>query len=229
MKKNRQPIFTLGLFLALVFPLVQAADKQLPEYSKEGLRLVPDSRMAAVYAKPGVDLAAFRKVKLMNPFVAFKEGWERDQRSNTTSAYRVTSSDVERIKKDLANEFKLVFTEVLEEGGYPVVDAAADNVLVLRPAIIDLNVNAPETARSGSTMAYVDSVGEMTLYLELYDAVSEELIAKAMDRKVDPANKTYYTWNHTVSNQEVADRILRGWAGILLKALDEARAVPAKH
>lgn len=229
MKKNIQAIFTLGLYFVLVLPLVQAADKQLPEYSEEGLRLVPDSRMAAVYAKPGVDLAAFSKVKLMNPFVAFKEGWERDQRSNTSSAYRVTSSDVERIKKDLANEFRLVFTEVLEQGGYAVVDAVADSVLVLRPAIIDLNVNAPKTARSGPAMAYVDSVGEMTLYLELYDAATGELIAKALDRKVDPANKTYYTWNHTVSNKEVADQILRGWAGILLKALDEARAVPARH
>lgn len=225
MKKIIQAILVLGLTICFA----QASGKQLPEYSEEGLRLVPDSRMAAVYAKPGVDLAAYSQVNVMNPFVAFEEGWERDQRSNTTSAYRVTSSDIERIKKDLANEFRRVFTDVLENGGYAVVDTVADNVLVLRPAIIDLDVKAPKTARSGPAMAYVDSVGEMTLYLELYDAVTEELIAKALDRKVDPANKTYYTWNHTVSNQQVADQILRGWAGILLKALDEARAVPAKH
>jgi hypothetical protein len=135
---------------------------------------------------------------------------------------RVTSSDVEKIKQRLADEFRTVFTESLKEGGYPVVDQAADDVLLLRPAIINLDVNAPDIPRAGRSQTYTDSAGEMTLYIELYDSVTGDLIAKAVDRRID-RNNGYYTWSNSVTNRAAADRILKGWAEILITALNEAK------
>ena len=106
---------------------------------------------------------------------------------------------------------------------YEVVDEAGPDVLLVRPAIINLDVNAPEKMTAGMSKVYVESAGEMTLYVELYDSVTGDLIAKALDRKMDRRNTGFYTWANSATNKAAAVRILRGWANILLAALNEAR------
>jgi hypothetical protein len=131
---------------------------------------------------------------------------------------------MEKIKKALAEEFDGVFREALEKGGYKVVDENADDVLLVRPAIINLDVNAPDTPRAGMSRTYTSSAGEMTLYIELYDSVTGDLLAKALDRRVDNAGGSgYYTWTNSVTNRSAGRRILNGWAAILLDALNEAK------
>ena len=52
---------------------------------------------------------------------------------------------MDRIKKEISSEFQRIFKrELQEEGGYTVVDTGARDVLVLRPAIINLDVSAPD-------------------------------------------------------------------------------------
>jgi hypothetical protein len=95
-------------------------------------------------------------------------------------------------------------------------------VLLVRPAIVNLDVTAPDTARAGRSRTYIDSAGEMTLYIELYDSVTGDLFAKAIDRQAD-RNSGYYTWANRTTNKVAADRILKGWAEILLNVLKEAK------
>ena len=199
-----------------------AKETELPEVTEDGLHRVPDSRMAIVYAEPGADLSMYQKVQLLDAYVAFKKNWERNQRSSSALPLSITSRDMERIKSTLSEGFRSVFTRVLEDGGYPVVDVAGDDVLLVRPAIINLDVTAPDLRRTGRVEAYADSAGEMTLYCELYDSVTGDLIAKAIDRKSD-RNSGYYTWTNAATNKAAANRILKGWAEILLNALNEAR------
>jgi len=216
-----------ALTLLLVAAPVLAKKEELPEVTEDGLHRVPDSRMAIVYAKPGADLSGYESVQLLEAYVAFKKNWEREQRTKSADPLRVTSKDIEEIKGKLAEELHVVFKEVLEGGGYPVVDQAGDTVLLVRPAIINLDVNAPDTMSAGRSRTYTDSAGEMTLYIELYDSVTGDLIAKAMDRKADRNNAGFYTWANSATNKANADRILKGWANILLAALNEARKQPA--
>jgi hypothetical protein len=123
----------------------------------------------------------------------------------------------------MSEEFRVVFTEVLEDGGYPVVEEAGDDVLLIRPAIVDLNPNAPDINRAGMTKTYVRSAGDMTLYVELYDSQTGDMLAKALDKRADGRNSDYYTWANSASNKAAADRILKGWANILLEALNAAK------
>ena len=214
------PIVALSLVIA---PPLLAKKQELPEVTEDGLHRVPDSKMAIVYAEPGADLAQYQRIQLLSAYVAFKKNWARDQRSRSGQSFRATDRDIEKIKTDLANEFDEVFRKVLEDGGYQVVDEAADDVLLVRPAIINLDVNAPDTPASGRSYTMTQSAGEMTLYIELYDSVTSDLIAKALDRKVDNARTGFYTWSNSVTNRAAADRILNGWAEILRDALDEAK------
>ena len=221
----KQPMIprALGAFLlATVTALAFAKEPALPDITEDGLHRVPDSKMAVVFADPEADLSGYGKVQLLDAYVAFKKNWARDHRSRSTSALSVTSRDMENIKNRLSEEFRAVFTGVLENGGYPVVDTAGDDVLLVRPAIVNLDVTAPDVPRAGRVESYTDSAGEMTLYCELYDSVTGDLIAKAIDRRAD-RHSGFYTWTNAATNKAAADRILKGWAEILLNALNEAR------
>jgi len=219
---------SFSLLLIAIFSLfatsgAYAKKQELPDVTVDGLHRVPDSKLAIVYAEPGADLAPYKRVQLLDAYVAFKKNWERDQRTKSASSFRVTSKDVENIKNNLATEFQTVFKEALEEAGYEVTDESGEDIMIVRPAIINLDVNAPDTPHAGRTNTYTSSAGEMTLYIELYDSITGDIIAKALDRKIDRANAGFYTWTNSVTNRAAAMRILKGWAKILVDALNEAK------
>ena len=219
------------LMLALtlvVFSLSSLAKEQeWPEITEDGLQRVHDARLAVVYITPGADLGVYGKVMISEPSVAFKKNWDRDMRSRSASKLSTSSRvNTTKIRKDLAQEFETVFTDKLSSGGYDVVTEAGDDVLLISPAIVNLDINAPQTSGAGRTNQYVRSAGEMTLYLELYDSVTGDLIAKALDRQVDREHNEVMTWANSSTNKAAAERILNGWADILLEALNEARAYP---
>lgn len=197
--------------------------KNVPEYTVEGLKLVPDSKnIALVWAKPGADLAQYDRIYMLDPYVAFKKNWQRDH--NRDSMTRVRTNDMERIKKAVKELFIEVFTEELEKGGYKLTTDRAVDVLVVRPAVIDLDVNAPDIMTSGRSTTLTDSAGSMTLYLELYDAETEDLLAKAMDAKADRGSNIMQ-WASRPSNRAAGKRMMRPWALALVNGLDEARDV----
>lgn len=222
---KHQNVFTLiclALLLSFSTALLAKKDVELPEVTEDGLVRVPDSRMAVVYVDPEASLEPYAKVMLLEAYVAFKKNWRRDQNSSSVSRIGVTSNDMERIKTQMAKEFNEVFSETLEKGGYPVVEQAGEDVLLIRPAIVDLNPTAPDTMKSGMSRTYTQSAGDMSLYIELYDSQTGDIIAKALDKRVDGRHDGYYSWANPASNRHAAKKILSGWAEILLDALNEA-------
>lgn len=196
------------------------AGDEPPEISHDGLHLIPDTEAAAVWAKPGLDLSAYGKVMILDAYVAFRKNWARDK--NRSSVHKVHSRDVERIKRDVAELFHETFVEVLsEKDGYPVVDAAGDDVLLLRPAIIDLDVNAPDVSTTGRSYTFAASAGAATLYLELYDSVSGEILARAVDRKAANHPGDIMRWSNKMTNRAEGKRVLSGWARLLRARLDQ--------
>ena len=156
---------------------------------------------------------------ILDAYVAFKKGWASAQRR--TSVHRVTNHDVERMKRELAELFKEVFVEELEaKEGYPVVDTPDTDVLLLRPAIVDLDVTAPATGQPGRSYSFAASAGAATLYLELYDSVSGEILARAIDRKAARDRGGVMQWTNSVSNRSAAKQLLGDWARLLRASLD---------
>jgi len=216
----------LLLILSLIFlgttPMAGIAkDKnEIPEYTVEGLKLVPNTKnIALVWAEPGANLSQYDRVYLVEPFVAFKKNWKRDQ---NRGSIKVNSSDMERIKKNVADLFMEVFTEELTKGGYTLANERAEDVLIVKPAIIDLYVNAPDVRTAGRTNTFTTSAGSMTLYLELYDSETDDLLAKALDPRAD-RDAGYMQWQTKVANYTAAKRMMQPWAEALRKGLDEAR------
>jgi hypothetical protein len=200
---------------------VGASDQEgLPAISEEGLHLITDPQLAIVYADPEADLTVYSKVKLLDTYVAFRKNWKRDHNRSTGTFVR--DSDIERMRDKLAKEFTEEFTRVLEaDDGYPVVDENGPDVLLVRAAIIDLDSTAPDVRTAGRQEIYGYSAGAMTLYIEVYDSQTGDLLAKALDRRADHRSG-FMTWQNPATNSQAARRILRGWAQVLRDALDEA-------
>ena len=208
--------FAIGL--ASVQPVL--AKKNLPAVNDEGMELVKDSKTTTIYADPGADLSVYNRIWLQDATVAFKKNWQRDQ--NRSHSLKVRTEDMERIKLDVATLFRDVFTRELLDGGYELVDEAGDNVLSVVPAIVDLDVIAPDIQRTSRSDSFSESAGEMTLKLELFDSLTGDKIAKATDRKRD-YQRGYLEWRSSVSNRAVAKRFMTSWAKALRSALDDAK------
>jgi len=215
-------VFNLPLVIFLMaLGCLPAAAEALPEVTVDGLHHLKDTNLAVVYAQPGADLSQYHRIYLTDTYVAFKKNWQRSQRRS--GSHRVSASDMEKIKTELASLFRQVFTETLLEGGYELADERAEDVLIVKPAIINLYIVAPDVSASISR-TYTETAGEMTLYLELYDSLTDDLIAKALDRELD-RETGYFEWRNRSTNRAAARRILKVWADVLVEGLQEVRAI----
>jgi hypothetical protein len=125
-----------------------------------------------------------------------------------------------RIKADVASMFREVFTDVLEANdGFEVVDESDYDVLLLRPAIIDLDITAPDTNTAGSSRTFVASAGAATVYIELFDSVSGSIIGRAADRRA-ARNTGRMSWSNRVMNRAEGRRMMTVWAERLRTFLD---------
>jgi hypothetical protein len=220
MKRTTLSILAAAGMLVLAAPLV--AREKLPEKTEDGLVLQKDTKVAAVYLKPGASLEPYDKILLVDAYVAFKKNWQRDYNMDQVSiTARIKDSDIERIKKDVANEFRRVFTDELQKGGYEVVTEAAQDVMIVRPAIINLTVNAPDLNTPGMRAMVVTSAGSLTLYAELWDSVTNDKFAQVIDAQ-EAGGTGFAHRADRVSNKADLDRTLRHWADLLVKALDHA-------
>jgi hypothetical protein len=211
----------LVMGLALVaFAPAQGADAP-PQVSEDGLQLQPQKdKHRIVYIKPGATFTQYQRVAILDSLVEFEKDWQKDyNRSRVGLENKVSDKDVERMKAGLAAEFKKIFVDELQnKGGYQVVDTAAPDVLVLRPALLNVEVTAPDLMSASYGATVVRSAGQMTLYLELWDSTTNTLLARIMDAEED--NDAFAKQANRVTNTQAADRILRDWAHELRKRLD---------
>jgi Protein of unknown function (DUF3313) len=194
------------------------------EVLPNGLHLVSQTSQRLIYMRPGANFSKYTKVMILPCFVAMKPGWQQEYNSTVISLDDlVTDADVQSIKNILATQFQQVFTTELTQGGYPVVDKAAPNVLLLRPALLDVTVTQPDLTSANFSDAVVRSAGSAKLYLELWDPETKTILARVIDAQADQGIPAAQPQNF-VTNRAAADAILKKWADNLVKHLEAARA-----
>jgi hypothetical protein len=209
--------------LILVSSAGFAAPEPAPETTKDGLHLYKQTKERLAYVKPGATFTQYKKVALLDCYVEFSKDWVKDwNRDQRDPSRKIGESDLDRAKTALQKDFKKIFTEELQQDGrYQVVDSGGPDVLVLRPALINIQVNAPDLMTAGRSTTYVESAGAMTIYLELWDSASNTILARVVDGKVDP--RMYGQVSSSVSNRAAAERMMRSWADELRSRLDLVR------
>lgn len=185
------------------------AQDTLPQTTNDGLELT-DSRFVALYWRSGATLGQYRRVVLLDPLVQFRDNWLEDENRGRLASTLVTDDDMTRITEGISEEFLNVFTEELEDDdGYEIVNVAAADVLLLRPAILNLDTGADTF---GSARASAESTSlAMTLYLEFYDSATSTTIGRALDNKSRPD-----------TDRPAVRRIVRNWARNVRDMLENA-------
>ena len=225
-------LFLKSLFAVVLLALFSASavakKAALPETTKDGLHLKHQDKLGAVYTLPGASLSAYERIKLVDVYVAFEKNYQRDyNRDEMGIANRLTDDDMKKIKEKVASEFKRVFTKELEKGGYKVVDETGKDVMILRPAIINLQITAPEIAKMNMSRTIVRSSGSLTLYMELYDSVTSQKFAEVIDAE-ELGNDAFAHVANQGTNLMALDETLEKWARLLRKRLDEAHKATVK-
>lgn len=191
-----------------------------PAVSEEGLPRVPASRFDAVYLAGDFDPSSFGRFSVEPCAVTFRDHWLRDQNRKRGPRDRVTTANMRQIEEDMAARCRSVFAERLET----TVDGLEDGesaLLSVRPAIVDLDVAAPDILTPGRERSYTTSAGSMTLVLELVEASSGAVLGRVIDRRSAADTGRVYQATSS-SNMAEADRILRSWASRLVELLTKA-------
>lgn len=209
-----------GIITACVLGSSALAEEGADE-SFDGLVAVEKPQADQAFVRPGVDFSVYERFMILEPAVAFARDWQRDM-SRGPGGVRIRDADMERIQAGMAEIFLEVFTQELEQAGYAVVEEEGDDVMLLRPAIIDLRVNAPDVPSTARSRSYVTSAGSARLYIEFYDSVSGQILARAVDYK-RARDWGQFQWATSVSNRQEARKLVRRWATMLVQRLDEIR------
>jgi len=227
-KLIRTKIALISVLTVLVgsFATVQAADDDdwPPKVTSDGLKLVEGTKAAALWVKDGADFSEYHSVMIVEVGVGFVKNWRRDyNRDEISMQRRVSKSDAEKIKHRVADEFKAIFKQQLNLAGYIVFDydfkLADDDILVLRPAIMDLDVTAPDVDSASRGRTFTASAGAMTLYMEFYDSVTSSILGRVVDRQ-NARDTGMMQISSKVHNKAEADRMFRKWADLLIVKMD---------
>jgi hypothetical protein len=215
-------IVTLSLLATLLTLGCASTSETVPTTTPDGLDLVRSDKHSAVYAKPEAQLEIYDEFAIVPCEVAFRKNWQRDYNSShRSSGQQIKERDIDRIKRELGEECTTFFTDALsEEPSYNLVTEwqQGQDVLLVRPNIVNLNITSPDVSSPSMTRSYSASAGSMTLYLELIDAETSEVLVRAYDSKADP--DSFVNYANKITNRQAADRMLKNWATRLREAMD---------
>ena len=202
--------------VAAVLASNSASAAKLPE-TWDGLVQRKVKGIDAVYVRPDVDFSVYRNIVLDPVQVAFDRNW-KPNRVGSASA-RLSTSDIERIRGEMATAFRDIFAEELAAGGYDIVAKPLDDTLGVTAGLADVYITAPDTTSGGRTKTYTQSAGRMTLAMELRDGPTGQLLARVVDRHVD--DSSFAQWTTSVSNSAEFRRTIKDWARRLVQGLDK--------
>jgi hypothetical protein len=188
----------------------------------EGLQPVKSKQLDMVYARPGASLASYKKVMLDPVEVSFAKNWDPKR---TGSNLKLGAEERESIRAGVAKITQEQFARQLQaKNGYPIVNAAGPDVLRAKARVVNLYVNAPDAVgSSGRTRTYTLSAGEATLFLELFDSETGQILARVIDHR-ESRNNNLVMIAGPVQNAAEAEALAAQWATVLRKAMDRAHA-----
>ncbi len=194
-----------------------------PPYDK--LVKVPSKNLAAVYLLPGADFRRYAKVMIDPAEVAFRKDWVKDVNRSRSTWDRVSDNDAAEIAAAMRSGFEDLFAAAFRKKGYEVVTTPGADVLRLSPAIVDLEMNAPLPAASGTRRTYTVEAGEATFGLQARDSTTGALLGFAMDRSATRSSGRA-SFASGASNRADFEALFARWADICVKGFEALRSAP---
>ena len=222
MKRLSVPMHFFLLVCAALLCATAFAKKPPQEW--DGLTLVKLKGLDAAYARPGADFSIYKKIIIDPIQVAFAKGWDKEE---TFSGHRLSAEQLEEIKGKISKVAEETFAkEFSEKNGPQIVTAPGTDVLRFSSAIVDVWPNAVDTQEPGRSYVFTTSAGSATLYAELRDSETGQLIGRVVDAR-ESRNSGDMRWTNSVENTHQARMMVQTWARALRKRYDALREATA--
>ena len=177
----------------------------------EGLQSVSAKNFEAAFVRPGVRFADYTKLMVDELELAFRTP-DREQ-----NQFPLGEDQKTRFRAAMATAFgkELGNLEAVE-----VVTEPGPDVLALNVRVQDIAARAPGRRVGGGRAGFaLETVGEMTLVLELRDSESEEILLRAFDRRAFEG-AAMVSGDSVVSTWQGVDRIVARWASRTREGLE---------
>lgn len=211
-------LFTLSLAAALVAGC--ASDPPPDETTADGLVRVPARSVAGVYRAPDATFFQYRRIILEPPSISFVKDWAEKHPD-------VTPAELTRIRTESVRLFRDEFErQFVKRGSYTFADEPAPDVLLVVPAIEELDIKAPESGDSPGERTYL-TVRPVTMKVtgDLRDAMTGKVVGRVITYhppEQNPYNELRLA-NRSANAQEQR-RVFAEWALIAREAIDVAKA-----
>ena len=207
------------LTLACIALSVSAFAAKPPE-EWDGLKLVKLKGLDAAYARPGADFTIYTKLIIDPIQVAFAKNWDK---KSTVYKQKLSQEELDNIKTKLGKLAEETFAEEFsKKNGMQIVSEPGPEVLRFSSAIVDLWPRAVDTQEPGRNYTYTTSAGSATLYAELRDSETGQLIGRVVDAR-EARNSSTMRWTNSVENTAEARAMVSDWARILRKRYEAIR------
>ncbi len=185
------------------------------EVTPDGLHRASNSIYQDVWVKPDVDFVQYTKGILEPVEIAYKRDPRGRTRNSPSQNYSLTKEQTRWISRMMHEAFS---KELESVSGFEIVTEPGPNVLRIYTEIVDLVVSIPTRPSGGRDYTFTASAGQMTLLLELRDAETREILARAADRRearssAAAGHRLYYS--NAATNTDAVRRIFARWAQIL--------------
>jgi hypothetical protein len=200
-------------------------DLRKGDVTTDGLTIIKSTTHTEKQIKDGVDWSEYAQYQITPVEVSFRKNWKRDYNMRQrTLSLQVTDEYMARIRESMGKMVYEEFDNALQEkGGLTKVDQADSNTLIFKPKIINLDVYAPDVDSAYISRSYVRQAGRATLFLEIYDAVSGEILSRWVNTREDP-DRGYFDWANRITNAAQAKLIVRAWANRLVEGLEDLKS-----
>lgn len=199
-----------------------AASREPDTY--EGLLKVDSSSFDAAYLLPGADFAAYRRVMLDQPEVAFHRSWLREYNDSVSLGDQISDEEALEILSEMQTGVQETFRKAYADAGYEVVTTPGPDVMRLRTQVVNIWVVAPDSMSAGSNRTYAREAGQATLVVEVRDSMSGALLARGLDKRT-VGDTGHLTRRSRVSNRSDFQQVFARWAKASVVALGVLRAM----
>ena len=222
---SRLWISSAVLFFALLLAAAPLEARRSLPATWDNLVKIDSRSFAGVYVLPGADFRPYTKVMLDPTEVAFRKDWQRDY-NNTTRGLnqRIRNSDVERMIETARSGFTDVLNKAWQDAGYQVVTTPGDDVLRVKSAVINLDVNAPDTMSAGRSRTYSREAGSATVVFEAHDSMTGAILGRAVDSRVAGDMSRLFIRNRATNTNDFR-RLFRNWAEASTRGLATLKAM----
>jgi len=173
--------------------------KPIGQINIEGLQQVPARNFEVAFVRPGTRFGDYTKLMVDELELAFRTP-DREQ-----NQFPLGEDQKTRFRAAMATAFG---KELGELEAVEIVSAPGPETLALHVRVQDIVARAPGRRVGGGRAGFaLETVGEMTLVLELRDSQSEEVLVRAFDRRA-LEGAAMVSGNGVVSTWEGVDRVV---------------------